>query len=157
MTRGGTRGKKQSERIGAIAERMGQELSRIRRAMRQPLDAEVAKGQLTAPQMSAMQVIVQNHGISLKDLSCTMCLAHSTVSGIVDRLEKRGLIDRWQDPSDGRLSRIYPTAVVMEFVKNRIPSLVHGPLEAALARTTAGERASIELALKRLRELLEKR
>ena len=141
--------------IAAQAQRMERDLSGIRRALRKPLEAEVAKGELTMPQSAVMQVVVRQNGISLKDLSREVSLAHSTVSGIVDRLEKRGLIDRRPDPEDGRISRIYPTATVVEFVRDRIPSLTSGPLESALAHATPGERTAIEQALRRLRELLE--
>jgi len=142
--------------IAALAEQMERDLSGIRRALRRPLDAEVAKGELTAPQTSVMQVVVRQDGISLKDLSKEVSLAHSTVSGIVDRLEKRGLLSRRPDPQDGRISRVYPTAVVREFVRNQIPMLTRGPLEAALERLKPAERVTLGDAVKRLRELLEK-
>jgi DNA-binding MarR family transcriptional regulator len=141
--------------IAAQAERMEQDLSAIRRALRKPLQAEVAKGDLTPPQMSVMRVVVRQHGISLKELSREVSLAHSTVSGIVDRLEKRGMVERRADPEDGRASRIFPTAIVAEFVRERIPRLSRGPLEVALERATKAERAAIADALRRLRELLE--
>jgi DNA-binding MarR family transcriptional regulator len=79
------------------------------------------------------------------------------VSGIVDRLEKRGLIERRPYPKDGRVSCIYPTAPVRKFVRERIPKLTRGPLSAALARTSEKERIAIGAALRRLRELLEER
>jgi DNA-binding MarR family transcriptional regulator len=142
--------------VFAQAEAMERDLGAIRQALRKPLEAEVARGELTAPQKSAMQVLVRNHGISLKELSRQMSLAHSTVSGIVDRLEKRGLVERKPDEEDGRVSRVYPTAVVTEFVKDRIPALTRGPLAAALERTTTEEFEAIGKALKRLRELLER-
>jgi DNA-binding MarR family transcriptional regulator len=149
---------KASERhstIAAQAERMEQDLSGIRRAIRKPLESEIAKGGLTAPQTAVMRVVVSRHGLSLKDLSREVSLAHSTVSGIVDRLEHRGIIERRADPEDGRTSRLYPTAAVAEFVRKRIPQLSRGPLETALQRATTTERASIGEALRRLRELLE--
>jgi DNA-binding MarR family transcriptional regulator len=141
--------------IAAQAERMERDLGGIRRALRRPLEAEVAKGELTVPQIGVMQVVVREHGISLKDLSREVSLAHSTVSGIVDRLEKRGMIERRQDSADGRISRVYPTAEVAQFVRDRIPALVRGPLEAALERATKAERTAIGQALRRLRALLE--
>jgi DNA-binding MarR family transcriptional regulator len=131
------------------------DLSGIRRALRRPLESEIAKGGLTVPQTAVMRVVVSRHGLSLKDLSREVSLAHSTVSGIVDRLERRGMIERRADAEDGRTSRIYPTAVVAEFVRKRIPRLSRGPLETALQRATMTERASIGKALRRLRELLE--
>lgn len=141
--------------VAMQAERMERDLSAIRRALRKPLEAEYARGELTVPQTAVMRVVVRQHGISLKDLSREVSLAHSTVSGIVDRLEKQGLVERRADPEDGRTSRIYPTATVTEFVRERIPQLSRGPLETALQRATVAERAEIGKALRRLRELLE--
>jgi DNA-binding MarR family transcriptional regulator len=141
--------------ISALAEEMARDLSSIRRALRRPFEAEIAKGNLTVPQTGVMQVVVRSNGISLKDLSHAVSLAHSTVSGIVDRLEKRGMIKRLPDETDGRISRIYPTEAVSEFVRDHIPALTRGPLEAALERASEAERAEISTALQRLRELLE--
>ncbi len=131
------------------------DLSAIRRMMRKPLEAEVSKGNLTVPQKAAMAVVVRHEGISLKELSTAMSLAHSTVSGIVDRLEKQGLVERHTDASDGRISRIHAAAVVKDFVREKIPELSRGPLSAALDRASAQERSQIAAAMRRLRELLE--
>ncbi len=145
----------QSADVATQARRLERDLSAIRRALRKPLEAEVAGGELTVPQAAVMQAVVAHQGISLKDLSREVSLAHSTVSGIADRLEKRGMIERRSDPADGRVSRIYPTAVVMEFVRKRIPELTSGLLERALSRATEKERTKIERTLRHLRELLE--
>jgi DNA-binding MarR family transcriptional regulator len=134
---------------------MESDLGAIRRAMRVPLDAEVARGELTAPQIAVMRVVVREHGIPLRDLSRAVSLAHSTVSGIVDRLEKRGMIARRADAADGRVTRIFPTAPVTQFVRQQLPALARGPLEAALARANAEERAMLEKSVRRLRELLQ--
>ncbi len=131
------------------------DLSAIRRALRKPLDAAVAQGELTAPQISVMRVVVRHSGISLKDLSKAVNLAHSTVSGIVDRLENRGMIERRADATDKRITLIYPTEVVKEFVRDQIPALVRRPLARALERTSRAERAAISDAVRRLRELLQ--
>lgn len=141
--------------IAEQARRMERYLRGIRQALRKPLEAEVAKGELTVPQTAVMRIVVHQPGVSLKELSREVSLAHSTVSGIADRLERRGMLERRPDAIDGRISRIYPTARVMEFVRNRMPRLTTGPLENALARATDEERTAIEDALRRLRELLE--
>lgn len=144
----------QSE-IAILASRMERDLSAIRRALRKPLEAEFAKGELTMPQKAVMQTVVFSQGISLKDLSRQVSLAHSTVSGIVDRLEKRGMVERRPDPADGRISRIHASAPVAAFLRDRMPALAAGPLEAALTRATETERDLLAKALRRLRELLE--
>ncbi|HEY6490938.1 MAG: MarR family transcriptional regulator [Terracidiphilus sp.] len=153
MTRRG--GSRKAAGISGLAEEIERSLSHIRRALRKPLEAEVAKGELTAPQVGVMREVVRHNGISLKDLSRTVSLAHSTVSGIVDRLEKRGMLARRPDAADGRISRIYPTLVVKEFVREQIPALSRGPLLAALERATEAERARIAESIRRLRTLLE--
>ena len=141
--------------FSAQVQAMERDLSAIRRALRKPLEAEVAQGEVTVPQKAVMHIVVANEGISLKDLSRQVSLAHSTVSGIVDRLEKRGMIERRPDPADGRVSRIYPSAEVSAFVREKIPALATGPLYAALERASHAERISIAAALARLRALLE--
>lgn len=146
---------KATERIVAQAEQLERDLSAIRRALRKPLEAEVAQGAVTVPQMAVMHEVIAQTGISLKQLSKRLSLAHSTVSGIVDRLEKRGMLERRSDSADGRVSALYPTTVVAKYVREQIPALARGPLQAALARTSAAECDQIERAIKRLRELLE--
>jgi DNA-binding MarR family transcriptional regulator len=141
--------------VAAQVARIEGDLAAIRRLMRQPLEAEYAKGNVTVPQKAVMQVVVQTPGVTLKELSQSISLAHSTVSGIVDRLEKRGFIERRPDPGDGRLSRIHPSAPVAEFLRERMPVLRSGPLNSALARASVEDRRRIVSALQRLRELLE--
>ena len=153
------RAKRQSigraERLVVQAEQMERDLAAIRRVMRRPLEAAIAANKVTAPQIALMREVVARPGMSLKELSRALSLAHSTVSGIVDRVEKRGMIERRPDTADGRMSRIYPTAMVTQFARRQIPALTRRPLRAALERATALETTAIASALQRLRELLE--
>jgi len=137
------------------AERVDRELGAIRKLLRQPLDAEIAKGELTGPQRSVMSAVVRADGIRLKELSVAVSLAASTVSGIVDRLVQKGMLERRVDAADGRSAGIYPTAVVKNFVKEELPRLERDPLVKAMERATGEEREEIERAVVRLRELLE--
>jgi DNA-binding MarR family transcriptional regulator len=115
----------------------------------------MTRGGLTVPQTAVMRTVFNREGISLKDLSREMSLAHSTVSGIVDRLEKCGLLERRVDAKDGRVSRIHATGAVKKFVRERVPELRRGPLGRALEKASPAERAKIAWALRRLRALLE--
>ena len=152
MTDGDT--SKKNPDLRAQVEQIEQDLRGIRRALRRPLETEIAKGELTAPQTAVMREVVRSEGVNLRDLSRAVSLAHSTVSGIVDRLEKRGLVERRAGANDGRLSCIYPTTPVREFVLKRLPALSRGPLVRAFEQATLEERTSISVALRRLRELL---
>lgn len=144
-----------SPSLAALAQQIERDLGIIRRHLRKPLEAEFARGGLTVPQLAVMQVVVRQSGISLKDLSRAVSLAHSTVSGIVDRLGKRGLLERRPDPADGRVVRIHPTPQVTGFLRHQMPRLALGPLQNALRQTSASHRKEIAAALELLRRLLE--
>jgi len=137
-----------------MAQEIDAHLRAIRRELRKPLPTEIARGEMTAPQRSIMQILVGVDGLSLKELSRRAELAHSTVSGIVDRLEKRGLVARQPDRKDGRFSRIVVTDPVRNFVRDRLPELTMQPLIAALRRAKPRERTKIFVGLRALRRAL---
>jgi len=140
--------------IAELAREVESRLRIIQRAMRSPLRAEIARGKLTAPQMAIMGILVRSDELSLKELSRRAALAHSTVSGIVDRLEKRGMVAREPDPADARFSRIVVTEPVRAFVHQKLPELAVQPLTEALRRASAAQRAKIAEGLRVLEALL---
>lgn len=142
--------------VEQLAERMTADLEAIGRGLKKPLVAEAARGGLTPAQTTVMSAVVRAGGITLKDLSKTVGLAHSTVSVMVDRLAKRGMVEKRPDAEDGRFIRIWPTAAVSEFVRAEIPALKRKPLEVALAGFSSNERSQLEVLLMRLRALLER-
>src|SRR5215469_11441177 len=142
--------------IAAMARDVERDLRAIRQFLRRPLEAAIAEGALTGPQQSAMEALVRSGGLSLKELSQELGLAHSTVSGIVDRLEKRGMVERKADGADRRVSRIVPTRQVRQFVRETMPELERHPLAEALADATGAERQAVALGIATLRRLLER-
>jgi DNA-binding MarR family transcriptional regulator len=102
-----------------------------------------------------MQALVRSQGLSLKQLSAQVSLAHSTVSGIVDRLQARGMVARHKDEADGRATVIVPSAEVRDFVSNRMPELAISPLTQALRGATKAEQAAILRGLRKLRAVIE--
>lgn len=104
--------------------------------------------------MAIMGILVRSGGLSLKELSKRAALAHSTVSGIVDRLEKREMVAREPDPADARFSRIVVTEPVRAFVHDKLPELTVQPLTEALRRASPAQRAKIADGLRALQGLL---
>lgn len=143
------------QELARMAQEIDEHLSRVRQILRQPLDTEIARGSLTGPQRSVMQALVHSNGMSLKDLSRSVGLAHSTVSGIVDRLAKKGLVARRQDKRDRRLSLIVPSKPVRDYVRNRLPLLTLHPLLRALLRTRPADRTVILDGLRILRRAVD--
>lgn len=139
---------------------MARELDRDLRAVRQiinrPIEALIESGGLTGPQQSTMQVLVESDGLSLKDLSKELGLAHSTVSGIIDRLEKQGLVKRQTDEADRRLAKLVVTEQVRKFLRETWPALEMHPLAEALRAATLAEREQVLQGVRTLRRLLER-
>jgi DNA-binding MarR family transcriptional regulator len=138
-----------------LAQEIDQHLSIIRQRLREPLETEFARGGLTGPQRMVMQALVQSEGLSLKQLSAQISLAHSTVSGIVDRLQARGMVVRSRDEADGRATVIAPSAPVRDFLANRMPELAISPLTEALRGASNSEQATVLRGLRTLRALIE--
>ena len=148
--------KNQEAELRQLALELEQHLTAIRQQIRRPVEAEFAKGGLTGPQRSIMQVLVQSGGGSLKELTARIGLAHSTVSGIVDRLEKRGLVERQPNLNDRRHTRIVLSREVREFMEKRYPVIAAHPLFTVLRLADATKRKTIVTGIRTLRTLLDK-
>jgi DNA-binding MarR family transcriptional regulator len=143
------------EDLNTLAREIGEHLRVIRQILRRPGEAEFARGHLTGPQQLVMEVLVRSHGLSLKELSQQVSLSHSTVSGIVDRLEKRGFLKRKADPNDRRFTVITTSKAVEEFLKKKLPALTIHPLAEVLARASASEREEIVRGVRVLRRIVD--
>jgi DNA-binding MarR family transcriptional regulator len=135
------------------------EIVALVRALRRDLlrnpaeDAERAG--LTGPQVSVMACLVGKGPTTLTEVSRALGMGHSTASGILDRLQARGLIRRVQDPDDQRRTRILVTDKVTRYVQE----LQVGPagrLAAALAKASRAERRTIRQGLKVLADVLDR-
>ena len=67
----------------------------------------IAGDELTLSQMNVVRELVSENGLTLKELSARLQVSHSSVSGIIDRLEQRGILERRQDTEDKRYIRIH--------------------------------------------------
>jgi DNA-binding MarR family transcriptional regulator len=130
-------------------------LRMIQIILKRPIREAISGSALTLPQVSVLKTLVENEGLSLKDLSARVGLAHSTVSSIVDRLERRELVRRRTSAPDRRFTRIEPTPAVKTWVKTA--AALHHPamLVEALGRARPKERGVILEGLGKLQDLLE--
>jgi DNA-binding MarR family transcriptional regulator len=143
-------------KLSNMARELDRDLRAVRQIINRPIEALIESGGLTGPQQSAMQVLVESDGLSLKDLSKELGLAHSTVSGIVDRLEKQGLVKRQTDEVDRRLAKLVVTDQVRKFLRETWPALEMHPLAEALRAATPAEREQVLQGVRTLRRLLER-
>jgi DNA-binding MarR family transcriptional regulator len=137
------------------AREMDLTLTAIRQILSRPLTSAFAEGNLTGAQRAVMRALVEAKApMSLTSLRQSLGLAQSTVSGIVERLVKRGMITRRSDPADGRGTLLAPSKAVHDFLETRVPELVRSPLAEALALAGGMERRKILKSLRRLHQLL---
>ena len=139
-----------------MAREIERHLRIARQILRKPVEAEYARGNLTGPQRSAMEILIRSDGLSLKDLSAQLGLSHSTVSGIIDRLERQGMIERQAAENDRRFNRIVVTQTVREFLRDTLPRLMIHPLTKALRRVRPAERTLALQGLRVLSRILER-
>ena len=115
----------------------------LRRGMLRGARSELRRSGLTGAQLHVVSLLGTRGPLTLSELSGELQLGHSTVSGIVDRLQARGVVRRQQDPSDRRYTRVALT----DELTRKVPSLVaSGPgtrMISALAAAPPRERQTM--------------
>ncbi len=69
----------------------------------------LAGHEITPPQLFLLSCLEHGDGQKPRDLAEQVCLDASSLTGLLDRTEKAGLIERRPDPDDRRALRIYLT------------------------------------------------
>lgn len=84
-------------------------LKQIMKTLKKAVEADYKELQLTGPQGFMLGTLACNDPMKISDLSEKMALSNSTVSGIVDRLEKQGLVERSRSAQDRRVVMVKVT------------------------------------------------
>ena len=108
----------------------------------------------TGPQLWALKTISQNENLSLGELGRRMYLHPSTITGLIDRLEKKGLVERDRDQTDRRVIKLRLTSKGKGLVK-RAPNPIQGKMIYGLRRLKRKELNSIHHSVQKLVEVME--
>lgn len=100
---------------------------------------EVGDLKLTPVQYSSLQTICNQPGIDQKTLATTIGFDTSTIAGVIDRLEARGLLERKVSPTDRRARLITPTEKGTQMLKAVVPRMLRSQ-DRLLAPLTKAER-----------------
>lgn len=87
--------------------------------MRSLFTAEFKRENLTAPQGMIMGILSHRGEMKVSDISKVINLSNSTVSGILDRLEKMGYVQRKRSEKDRRVVYISITPEFSKLAKER--------------------------------------
>lgn len=108
---------------------------------------------ITVPQLLCLSAVVEDASLSVASLARTVHLRPSTVVGIIDRLERKGLVRRERDGRDRRVVHMIPTPAGEDLVRTA-PSPLQADFAAALAKLPDLEQTAIALSLERVVELM---
>jgi len=104
---------------------------------------------LTGPQLVLMQEIGRSETPSPSDLAQSANLSNATVTGILNRLECRGLIARRRSETDKRRLKISLTEAGIDALHSA-PSMLQDTMARALAELEDWERSLLLASLQRL-------
>ena len=85
---------------------------------------EVGELSVTPVQYSTLQTIAARPGIDQKTLATTIGYDTSTIAGVIDRLEARGLLARAVSPTDRRARLLTPTPAGLEMLDAVLPRML---------------------------------
>ena len=109
---------------------------------------------LTAPQMLLLQTLRDRGEITIGELAKNMSLSQATVTTIIDRLEKKELVERERSSQDKRKVYVRLTEAALDILKDA-PT----PLQESFARQFADlqewERTMIISSLQRVAQMMD--
>jgi len=70
---------------------------------------EIGRYDLTPPQFSVLAFLWQQDGLTQTELSDKTQIDRTTLGGLIDRLEKQGMVERRAHPQDRRAHLVYLT------------------------------------------------
>ena len=112
------------------------------------------KFSLTAPQSGVMRSLNARGAISSADLSRELCVTPSNITGIIDRLEKKGLVSRIRKEDDRRVVLISLTESGATLAE-RLPDPIETRLISALSGLKPGKIREMRDALSTVLHLVD--
>lgn len=109
---------------------------------------------LTGPQMLCLREVSTRGSLTTGALAQAVALSPATLTGILDRLEVRGLVSRERRPEDKRRVLVSLTALGKQ-MSQELPSPLQERFGSRLSDLPADEQASIRLALGAVARMME--
>lgn len=109
---------------------------------------------ITGPQLVCLATLCEEGPLASTELSRRVYVSASTITGIIDRLEQRGCIERRRDDADRRRVLLHPTDEGRRLAA-RAPMPLQDRLTERLQNLSASDREAIAASLARVVELME--
>lgn len=122
---------------------------RVRKAIRREFETLAAPYDITVPQFQVLKRLWEGDGIQAATLTKDICSDGGTITGVLDRLEARGLLCRERSVEDRRALQIYLTPEGRA-LQAPLTEVVRALNERALNGFTSQERAALDQYLQRI-------
>jgi DNA-binding MarR family transcriptional regulator len=109
---------------------------------------------LTAPQSGVLRSLVRSGPVSSASLSRELCVTPSNITGIIDRLEKKGMVRRVRKEGDRRVSLIELTEAGEQLSRN-LPDPIESRLISGLSELPPKEVKKLDQALEQVIDILD--
>lgn len=110
--------------------------------------------ELTGPQLVCLRHLQTHEHTTPKSLASAVSLSQATVTGILDRLERRGLVVRVRSTVDKRVVHLQVTTTGRAVIAEA-PSPLSEVFRAHLGALPEGEQAMIDWVLRRVVDMME--
>jgi len=110
--------------------------------------------QVSSPQLHCLLALNENGPLPPSQIARHIMVKSSTVTGIIDRLEQKGLVCRLRNSPDRRVITIQLTEAGKELAQNAPPPIQHKIVDG-LKKLPEGEIKQIILSLSKLTRLLD--
>jgi MarR family transcriptional regulator, temperature-dependent positive regulator of motility len=124
------------EMAGHLIRRLHQQSTQVFQAQTQ-----AAGFDLTSVQFAALDAIAQQPGIDQASLAATISFDRATIGGVIDRLERKGLVQRRVSAQDRRARLLHLTPAGRQLLLASRP-VVEALQDEILAPLTRAERAA---------------
>lgn len=108
---------------------------------------------VTLPQLVSLLAVVAEQGISTRDLAERVHVSSSTLVGVIDRLEQKGMVERRRDSRDRRLIHLQPTELGRRFAASA-PTPLGKSFEAAFSKLPDRRRRQLVKAIEDVADLV---
>jgi len=123
-------------------------ISVIHRYMRRFLETNMKKFDITPPQFEVLMTLWNEDGIVLSEMGRRLSRDGPTITGIIDRMEKKKLVVRKRSLRDRRVIQVYLTPMAWEIKENLMK------MQSEAGREVAGDFTAADV--KTLEDLLRK-
>jgi DNA-binding MarR family transcriptional regulator len=140
--------------VADLSRRMAALLPAIIREFTKRETHAFARGQISVPQMLILEFLQQRPSSMMSDLASSLSITTSAVTGLIDRMERSGLVRRVRDPRDRRVIHIEATlkgrSVIREVLRQKEENF-----RRVLERLPAAQRRSYLQLLEDIHRILQ--